>query len=436
MRRRFIRYASTIAAAAILGLGFQNCGKAGFDGLDQGLTISTSQSDSFPFAFEATFDQIAYNSCFGAGTAGRPGFYTLMGGAYTTAGGVKIRPEFFNYVRTSGVVQPIYPATTIDNTQMKMVLASSGTSVDAIPTMALRSLSAPQQVRTPGAQEPTVGLDYVPMLGDLTDDRWMDPLVKNEGVFTNFFNLAPSGGRNLEAKITYNKDEGVAEGLRMDLGSYSRLALTFKPRSDQAPDSGARPVDVSNMNKVYGKSYKLNFQTVIAPYTWNFSALSGSYVPYGLTPSNILTEVEETDLSDTSKPMVRWNCPQQLRYLVVRTTDHPSATNGDFCPRDPFSYMVSGIPSKGISVAQYRAEYEIMRRSLKEEYWDISVEFRCAVPKPNAGECYPAEQGAAAGFGIQYDQQQPCYSSLPGLPYTNPIPTKRCAQYVSVCLRQ
>lgn len=436
MRRRMLKFGSVAVVIVVGAIGFQNCGKAGFDsGEASGISIASSASDPFPFAFDAKFDQLAYNSCFGVGVTNRPGFFTILAGAYGTGAGVQVTSAFMTYARTSGQIKPDPSVGSITQTQIKMALASSYLNQESVPQMAIRTRGVPQQVRTPNAASPAEGIDFISMLGDLTDDRWMDPLIKRENVPTQFFDLGPTQMRNLEAKISYNKDEGLAQGMRDDLTLNSQVALTFRARADLGDPSAARQVNLATPDprRVYGRGYNLNFQPALAPYTYLYS--HASYSPYMLSPNNVLTEIQEVDLSDTTKPAVNWSCNPNLRYVIVRTVDHPNATLGEFCPRDPFSYMINGIPSKGITAQAYRAEYEIMRRSLKAEFWDISVEFKCAVPKINSGECYPPETGAAAAFGIEYDQTQPCYQALPGLPYTNPVPTKRCAQYVSVCTR-
>lgn len=466
----------------ILGaVGFQNCGKAGFDSGDtSGLSLSSTTADAFPYAFDVVFDQITYNSCYGSAVQGRPWFYTLMAGAYGAGAGVKIRPEFFTYMRSSGNIKPDPDAGYVTTTQMKMALASSNNNIESVPQMAIRTRGSPQQVRTPSAVTAAVGVDYIPMLGDLTDDRWMDPLVKNESGYTQYFNLAPSRMRNLEAKITYNKDEGTAQGVRDDLALYSQLALTIKPRSDVAPDSGARMVGstiTSNTSggqvttvdpsAVFGRGYVMQFEPAIAPYTYLYREAEfnnhytdpvhypTSMLPwnsiYTIPAQNVLTQVTEMSLENNGAAQVSWSCPQNLRYTIVRTVDHPYKPDAnpanwvEFCPRDRPEYLTSGIPRRffadgtlakeAVSAAAYRAELEVVRRSLPAEYWDVSVEFKCAVPKISSGECYPPETGAAANFGIEYDQAKPCYQALPGLPYTNPIPQKRCAQYVSICQR-
>lgn len=357
-----------------------------------------------------------------------------MAGAYST-GGVTVTDEFKDFIRNSGAIKPIYPATTVSDDQIKIALAGSGENIEAIPQMALRTRTNVQQLRTPNAQLATEGLDFVSMLGDLTDDRWMDPLIKTN-LGTSFFNLAPEGQRTLEAKITYNNDEGLVQGLRNDLRSYGMLGLTFRMRSNEGDPSMVRSPSYTETRKGYGRGYSFIFEPAIAHYTTLYAA---NPMPHAQNPDNILTSITEVDLRNPSASSgATWSCPQGRRYMIVKSTD--AAT---YCPTDSYSYFLAGYGATaatgstpavpGMSAADYRREYEIARRHLKPEHWDISVRFRCAVPKE--GNCYPNEILNGVAVPIEYDQRQVCFQGLPDIPYGTPIPTKRCAQYVSICNR-
>ena len=441
MRHQTLRLAVAFFTICALALPFQNCSK-GFNAGKTGLSSlgSGAANDPTPFAFDMTFDQIAYNSCFGTSTAGHQGYFTISAGSYAESGGVsssgvRLTSSYLNYVRTSGVVKPIYPAKTITDLQIKQHLISTASNDSARPQMAIRTRGNPQQVRTPNSDKPAEGTNYFTLLGKLTDDRWMDPLVKGNGAFTNFFNLAPGAQRNLEATLTYNKDEGLAQGMRNDLRSSGMLALTYQVPSDVGDATAARAVVDTTTNQttnnVFGKGYNLSFEIAVAPYTRRYAyAATGSTnaSPNGLNPNNILTNVVESDLSRPGQASGTWTCDESRRYMVVRPTE--AAT---YCPLDPYSYMIYGIPSIGMSAATYRQELEIARRSLKAEYWDVSIENRCAVPKE--GSCYQNEVINGQQTAIEYDQRQPCYQSLPDIPYGTTLPLKRCAQYVSICVR-
>lgn len=421
MEKRTFRLVSLACASLALMMSFQNCGKAGFDGAQMEENFASSLKSGLPFAFEASFDQVSYNSCFGAGLSAKPGFFTLQAGAYDT-GGVKITPDFKVFAKTSGVIRPEYPATEVTDDQVKVALAQSDTNVETVPQMALRSRSNVQQVRTPGGSSPTIGFDIISMLDDLTDDRWMDPLVRQTAV-TSFFNLAPEAKRRFEAKVSYNNDEAMAQFLRDDLSTSGMMALTFKQRSDLGGAQAARSPSATDSRVAYGKGYFMTFEKGISPYTRLYGQANPQ--PHLLNPNNLLTQIQEVDLKNPSVVTGTWTCPEVRRYLVVRLADKAA-----YCPPDPYSAMLTG--ANGMSAADYRREYEIIRRHLKPEYWDVSVTLRCAVPKD--GNCYPNEVLNGQPVAIEYDQTQPCFQALPDVQYSS-VPTKRCAQYVSVCTR-
>lgn len=417
MRKPVYRIVSLLAAATLLTVSFQNCGKAGFD--NSGLAVDTLGSKtSMPFAFDATFDQISYNSCFGPGVAAKAGFFSVRAGAYES-GGVRVTESFRTHAKTSGDLKPIYPATEVSDQQVKLALAASDENIQAIPQMALRTRTNVQQVRTPGQKQATLGIDYVDLLGDLTDDRWLSPLIDTVGAHL-FFNLAPEGMRALEGSITYNNDEGMAHGLRRDLGSHGMLALTYKVRPDVGDATVARATDYNDVRAAFGRGYIMGFEAVIAPYTKFYSA---SAVPHLQNPQNILTTITEVNLTDPSKAnSAKWTCHELRRYVIVRQED--AAT---YCPKDPWESTQS---------AAYRREMEVVRRHLKPEHWDVSISARCAVPKANEGSCYRNDILAGELVGIEYDQRNPCFQALSEISYSPPIPIKQCAQYVSICTRE
>lgn len=415
--RKPYRIVSLAVAATLLTVSFQNCGKAGLD--SSGLAIdSLGSKTSMPFAYDATFDQISYNSCFGPGVAAKAGFFSVRAGAYET-GGVRITEAFRTHAKTSGVLKPIYPETEVSDEQVKMALSRSTENIQAIPQMAFRTRTNVQQIRTPGSTSAALGVDYIDLLGDLTDDRWLKPLIDNAGAHL-FFNLAPDGMRAIEGSITYNNSEGTAHGLRRDLGSHGMLALTYKVQPDVGDATVARASDYTDSRKAFGRGYLLGFEAVIAPYTQFYVA---NPVPHLQNPQNILTTVTEVDLTDPSRGGVaQWTCHSLRRYVIVRQEDAAA-----FCPMDPWESTTNSA---------YRREMEIVRRHLRPEHWDVSISARCAVPKANEGSCYRNDILNGELVGIEYDQTKACFQALTDISYSPPIPIKQCAQYVSICTRE
>jgi len=284
--------------------------------------------------------------------------------------------------------------------------------------MAIRARGNSQSIITPSGSSATLGVDYKSIAGDLTDDRLMDPLVKNKTMNTSYFSLAPEmGQRRVEASIAYNSNEGMVQGLRDSLMQKSQLTLAFSMK-DQDPYIARFPRNGDPRNG-YGKGYNLTFNVDIAPYTkinWGAGA-----VPKWNNPNNILSAIQEINLANPSSNVGTrtWTCDPNRRYVIVRRQDVAQ------CPPDTFASLQN---------AALRREMEIVRRHLPADQWDVNVSLKCVVPKE--GSCYPDEYLNGALVGIQYDQRQECFQGLSTAQYeTATKPVKRCAQYVSICLR-
>lgn len=419
LRSLSVRIGSGVVASALLMVFFQNCGKAGFDTTTQSsvnLSSSTKLTGA-PYAFDASFDQITYNSCANTNLAGQNAYFTLKAGAYQSAG-VILTTAYREYVKNQSVIKTENGALpTID--QIKVHLSNNIENTDSRPQIAMRSRSSIQEIRSPSGVAPAEGVDYFTVLGNLTDDRWMDPLVRYTG-WNYFFNLAPENQRALEMSLTYNTNEGLAQGLRNDLANYGMIALTFRDHPENGGSTRARvPTGATDSRVAYGRGYLPLFEAVIAPYTTSIHS-GAATAPHSLNPNNILTRISEIDLKNPSQSSGgTWTCDPNRRYVVVQPSDQKV-----YCPRDPFAAMLN---------SSYRAEYEIVRRHLKPEEWDVSVYYRCAVPK--VGSCYITQMANGSAPLIEYDQAQPCYQAVAGIPYNGNTPSKLCAQYISICNR-
>lgn len=417
MRSNLLKSLSAVFACGLLIFAFQNCGKAGFDSAlesDTAASAALGSDTGAPFAFNATFDQITYNSCFGVGLASNPAFFTLKAGAYD-GGGVNLKSEFITYLQKK--LKPQYPATTVTVEQMKSYVGETVENNLATLQMALRTRGAPQQVRNPTGSSPALNVDYVNLMTDLTDDRIMEPVFRGQGAVVNYFPLAAvQTQRVMEAKITYNGDEGVAYSLRNDLSNSGMLALTYTGPTGTSAFAARIPASSADATVAYGRGYTLMFAADIAPLTQAIHQ-STTVAPNSKNPNNMLVGIQETDLMtpSTSSGAV-WTCAQGRRYAIVKSSDASV-----YCPADSVDRMGD---------ANYRRELEIIRRHLPASQWDVSIDRRCVVPK--SGSCYN-NAGGTAEEAVEYDQANECYQGLQGL--ANPAIAKRCAQYVSICLR-
>lgn len=420
--RNVIKSLSAALAGGLLIFAFQNCGKAGFDdALDQGSEIDTSanKETGAPFAFNASFDQITYNSCFGAGLSTNAAFFTIKAGAYDN-GGVSATPTFLNYVNSK--LKPAYPATTVTVEQIKAYVGETAENASPTLQMALRTRGSPQQIRNPTGSNPSLGNDFINLMTDLTDDRIMDPIFRGQGAAANYFPMAAlPKQRIMEAKLTFNADEGVAYSLRNDLVNNGMLALTYTGPTGassfaaRVPASAIGSNGAVNTGVAYGKGYNLLFAADVAPMTTRLSG--GTVAPNSRNPANILVGIQEVNLENPSGGAVAgWTCSPLRRYVIVKTQDQAA-----YCPKESIAFMGD---------ASYRRELELVRRHLPAEQWDVNISYRCVVPK--SGSCYRNAAGTVEE-PVEYNQALECYQGIQGL--ANPAIAKRCAQYVSICNR-
>jgi hypothetical protein len=415
VRSKLLMSFSTACAVGVLLFAFQNCGKAGFDDALDESSIDTASTDStVPFAYSATFDQITYNSCFGTGLNTNPAYFTIKAGAYE-GGGVNLTQAFIADLNAK--LKPQYPSTTVTVEQMKSFVGETTENISPTLQMALRTRGSPQQIRNPSGTTPTAGVDFVNLMSDLTDDRIMEPIFRALGGVVNYFPLALNQSqRVMEAKLIYNNDEGMAYSLRNDLANNGMLALTYTAAGSSSAFAARMPGSTTDASLAYGRGYVMSFAADIAPMTQTINNQI-AVQPHSKNPNNILVNVSEVDLQNPSGASgVVWTCHQARRYLIVKAEDAAG-----YCPMDSITRMED---------QNYRRELEIIRRHLPAEQWNVSVDRRCVVPR--SGSCYKNSSGTAEE-PVEYNQVNECYQGIQGL--ANPAITKRCAQYVTVCLR-
>ncbi len=385
--------------AILVTVFFQNCGKAGFDAdpgaADLALSTLSTKNASAPFAFDSTFDQISYMSCIG-GDANKDAFYSIKAGGYEN-GGLKISDAFMAYAKSK--VPAIYPATAPSVAQLKQYLSETPANVGASPQISVRLRTDLRSVFSSNGSAGAYGIDYLNILMDPTDDRIMDPLFYNTG-FTNYFSFAPLESRIFENKLAYNSNESATSQFRKTLRSQGVLALTYASSISGSDPRGLQPT----FSRASGRGYILDFRQ------------AGS-VPYKYSTEAVMSTVSEMDLS-TSAASGTWACAAPDQIKIVRVSDRA------ICPMDAATRLGD---------AAYRRRMQRIRRHLKAEYWDVSIDNACAVPK--VGECYSAD---AAKSGVEYNVGAACYDGVNAADgvYGASPPIKRCAQYVSFCFRQ
>lgn len=410
------RTGSGLLASLVLLVSFQNCGKAGFDA-DLESDIASGDGDAaliakygestaqkvqgIPFAFDATFDTITYNSCAETALRNAPGFFTLMAGAYST-GGIKLKNEFYDYADQN--FKPIYPEVRLSENQYKEYLADSPVNAKVIPNMAIRVKNSLTDIFRANANV-TLWTDVVPMVGNLTDSLVMDSYA-GKGMVANYFPFSPEQ-RVMEGTWTMNSDEKSADDIRNVFMSSGVLALTY-----MLEGSDLSSVKSSGSTYPYRSAYGRGYGLTFAP-------------PGGATsnPNRILAQVLESDLSSPSVATKAWTCNRS--YKVISTSDLNK--NPTLCPAHTFSEL----KNPGV-----RAEMAIVRRHLRADQWDVNVIKGCAVPKGGAS-CYKETPVTAGGITypvVEYDSAKECFRSNKS-DYVNGVPNSNCMHYITVCTR-
>lgn len=323
-----------VAGLFLITIGFQNCGKAGFDSTSQDPSVQrATPSDGAPFAFEASADMITYNSCASASSQGKT--FTLKIGSYDSKSsastdtksistvaksGVRIHPDFINYAYDK--LKPDYPNTEITSEQVQKLLAESPINNNVVPNFSVRSINKGGRLQNifAKANPPVVGLDIILGLGNLANATWANTLLSNsfprrtQIEWANFFENAQSTKSRMEAAFSFNDDTQRAENIRNAFNKVgevdAQLVLGFSYDSQGTLISTEAP-DVDIMSKAYARGYQMGFTVPTV------SASPSSWVYH---PNNVVSNVVEYNLENNQKFTEQtWDC--NLKFYVVRQED-------------------------------------------------------------------------------------------------------------------
>ncbi|WP_413559086.1 hypothetical protein [Bdellovibrio sp. HCB209] len=413
-----VKVTGVIAASLALVVSFQNCGKAGFDSsldgiadyssLDAALTSKygsqqASKVSEIPFAFDGGFDQISYNSCAESGQmTSSSAYYSIRAGAYQT-NGIGITNSYYSYIDAN--FSPIYPATSVSKAQYAEYLGDSPKNLNVMPTMAIRDRSNLSSVYSASGSL-ALNTDVIPMADVLSSTYIMDTLITNRGSMTRYFPFS-TNSRTLEANLKFNSDQSISQSLRDILQVQGQMTMTYLKDANNI----GSVVSASTTNKAvaYGRGYR-------------FSYGQPAGVSNGFAPLNVLQTLQEVDLS-SGNAVQNWNCNRI--YKVYLSRDAAS------CPAHTEAQLSAN--------AALRQELDIIRRHFRADQWDVNVTNGCLVPKAHIPSCYTENTVGGVAQGVEYGAGVACYNPLIGsnpAAYPNSvIPTKRCANYATICTK-
>lgn len=315
---------------------FQNCGKAGFDAANDGASTIYNPASAAPFAFEASLDMITYNSCNSPSSQGKT--FTFKVGSYESAvskilsssgeisdkvpkSGVRITQEFVSYFKKT--LKPDYPNPDITKEQVERLLGESSMNADVRPQISIRSINKGNRLGNVFFKtgSPSIGIDIIQVLGDLTDLRWAESLIaeamkaEQSVDFVNFFPKATGDSRAIEAEFSINNSPQTSEAYRNafnKIGDIDAQIVIGFSHTNEAVLISQETSETDMMTSANARGYQLIFQNPIdmgkVPSTWAYH------------PNNQLAQVTEVDLLNNRVVSGSdWDCG--LKFKIVRSED-------------------------------------------------------------------------------------------------------------------
>jgi hypothetical protein len=242
-------------------------------------------------------------------------------------------------------------------------------------------------------------VDYQNLLAELGTTEMSTALVSmgldyDQGVITQktmrYMRDGTFRGAHMEGSLQFGSAESVMADLRAKLMSGGHvLAMTYvQPSIGGSADTDVkRPVttsaaQIASPSIAFGSGYQMVFSQPTGAKGRIEKDANGATKPGGKEldpyPMNLMTGVTERNLyPQGTKPSRAWNCPNTLRFRIVRADD---LTEGN-CKRTPDPDPVT------LNSPAY-AELLIARNSLRAEDWYIDWTNKCIIPKKSGSSCY------------------------------------------------
>jgi hypothetical protein len=437
--------------ALTISLFFQNCSS----NLDNSLvsskvppkTFSMDNADEVPFAFDTLMNEVAYMSCahidsdFNSEHMSKYGtYFSFKIGATGTNSGVGLRSEFRSYLSSNyGDANEVIPSDIVEKGFIQ-------TPQNAWPALlfANRPMSDPASVVysvSNGGDGPSFGGDYdIALSGNATYSsliygdnlKQVKELMSKPTVTRINYFLQQGTSHSLTATLNYHMATEytitTAEAVRSrfsDGQNSNLLTMTYtrdlrETTNQQSPYVSRRTFSSTDFgSSVWGRGYKPSFGQ-----DPRIKGLIG-------TTNNVLSQVEEFDLSSGLKPVTAtWTC--NIRYLIISPYDND--TSGNTYPTPYGSAMPTfercmDAQDSELNATQ-KAEVAQIQRHLSSTDWIINPINKCVVPRTGNGDCYQKRRPNATNPIIytKYVKTTEVTNCGVGTPYA-------CPEFLSICTR-
>lgn len=431
---------------------FQNCSSEVDNTLVSNIpppkTLSSANANEVPFAFDTSINEIAYMSCahidadYNATHMSKPGtYFSFKIGAYGSNSGVGLTTDFRNYLINNFGDSNVTVASSI------ITAAFTTSTQNAWPSLLFSNRAMNDPVNSvyrveSSTNPPTLSNEYDMMLSSnaayasLTygdNLKQVSDLMNKSSISRINYFTQQGTSHNLYASLNYHYSDdysiSAAETLRnrfSDGQNSNFLTLTYsrdlRDVKNQSEPFHSRQTfkDSNNTSSVWGRGYKPTFRQ--------------DPRVNGLGQNNVLSAINEYDLSDGLKPIVAtWNC--NVRYLIISPIDNDAQGNsypnpyGD--PIPTFSRCNDPSDAELANRPDLQAERQLIQRYLSATDWIINPIHKCLVPRAGNGDCYQKRSPDLNNDGSFYATKYMKTTSETcgvGTPYA-------CPEFLSLCTR-
>ena len=454
------RSAALLTCTALILLSFQNCGRSGFDTVDEADLLSSSLNGtnptgkaSAPLAFDVGLDAVAYNSCVPS-VKNTSSYFTLRTSAGGTRGGVRLTTEFLN--SAAGTLRPVLGNAQVLDVQYKELIEQTNEGLEA--QVALRSVTDLKAAYTGTSQAGIWGsFDY------LSDDSWMTPVIESGrrggNAFVGYSNRAPSNKARLD--FGFSQDFPATDYWSSLLGTQAfrsctaqgcqgfgqfHIAVGFSEESTRSLIRS--PVAyTSAQTKAFGRGYQLQYGYP------NNDTGAGMRVIKGINEYNLATgsPIIENNVATS------WRCTEiPIMSSVQRgiaSAPQTSAVDSRFADGMADRNLCNPM-SGALAVQAYgQMNLEKIRQILPPSQWQLGFQNTPAGSRlcvvPIGMDCYPSEtfpnyqaNGATQPYPyyVEYRPGQRCINEDNMATELTRVDATAlnavCAHYITVCTKQ
>lgn len=452
------RLAALLTGTSLVLLTFQNCGRSGFETVDEADLLSSSLigsnpggKASAPLAYDVGLDAIAYNSCV-PNNKTAPSYFTLKATASGNRGGVRLTSEFLT--SAAGTLRPILGNNQVVDVQYKELIEKTNDGLEA--QVALRSATDLRAAYNGTSQGGIWGsFDY------LTDDSWMTPVVESGrragNAWVGYSNRAPMNKSRLDFR--FSQEFPANDYWSSLLGTQSFRACTAQgcqgygqfhiavgfSEAENRSLIRTPTAYTSTQTKAFGRGYQLQYGYP------NNSPSVGMRVVKGVNEYNLATGTPIVEGATATQ----WRCAEipimSANQRGLASATQTSALDNRF--QDANRFLCN--PMSGTLAIQAYSQMNLakIREILPPSQWQLGFQNTptgsrlCVVPV--GMDCYPSEpfpnfqlNGSQNPYPyyVEYDTTRRCINEDNMATELTRVDAGAmnavCAHYITVCTKQ